>query len=263
MSVNINIPTSFSLKKLSNYKIRNSKNFFHALTCYDFQTAELLSETSVEMILVGDSAGNVVLGHQSPVHVTVEEMIMIGRSVVRGAKGKFILIDMPFGSCMTVDEGLKNAKKMIQETGAQAVKIEGVNTINLQLIERLVEIGIPVMGHTGLMPQSLNVQGGFYMHGKTEESKDRLLKECELYQKAGAFSVVLECVDAKLAEEITQKIDILTVGIGSGKGTDGQILVINDLLGLGKEAPPKFCPPHANLYQIKKDFLNQYLSKRD
>lgn len=230
------------------------------LTCYDFQTAQLLNETSLDLILVGDSLGNVVLGEETTIHVTLNHMEIFGRAVKKGAPQKFVIIDMPFGSYSTIERGLDSAIALMQSTQAEAVKLEGAADYQCELIKRLHTIGIPVMGHIGLQPQSVHTQGGYHKHGKDDHSKQELLRAATQLEKAGAFAVVLECVEAELAAAITKTLSIPTIGIGSGSEVDGQVLVINDLLGMGKQAPPSFCKPVANFYEEKKKSITQYLN---
>ena len=248
------------MKKLNVRDIRKAKQGkLQVLTCYDFQTAQLLNETDLDMILVGDSVGNVILGYETTVEVSLTEMEIFGAAVKRGAPGKFFIVDMPFGSYSTIAQGVHSATKLFQKTKAEAVKLEGAFPYQLKLIQRLTETGIPVMGHIGLTPQSVHQQGGYFTHGKTEDSAARLMREAKALEAAGVFSLVLECVEASLATKITKELSIPTIGIGSGKETDGQVLVINDLLQLGQRTPPKFCPPIANLYQTKKELIEKYL----
>lgn len=229
------------------------------LTCYDFQTAQLLEQTELDMILVGDSLGNVVLGLETTVQVGLDEMILFTKAVRRGAPNKFLVTDLPFGTYADFQSGLQNAIKLFQQTQAQAVKLEGAAEYQLDLIQRLTENGVPVMGHIGLRPQSVHQMGGYYMHGRNKAESERLLKEARALEKAGCFSIVLECVDEKTSKAITQELKIPSIGIGSGDTTDGQVLVINDLLHLGPQAPPSFCRPVANLYEIKKELIETYL----
>ncbi len=248
------------MKKLTVRDLRKSKGQnIQVLTCYDFQTAAMLNESDLEMILVGDSVGNVVLGYDTTIEVSLEEMMIFGGAVRRGAPEKFLIVDMPFGTYSTISQGIHSATKLFQKTKAEAVKLEGAFPYQLKLIERLTQTGIPVMGHIGLTPQSVHQQGGYYVHGKTEASASRLMQEAKALEAAGAFSIVLEFVEENLATEITNALSIPTIGIGSGKKTDGQVLVINDLLKLGPKMPPKFCPPIADLYQTKKDLIQKYL----
>jgi 3-methyl-2-oxobutanoate hydroxymethyltransferase len=248
------------MKKLTLRDIRKAKGAkLQVLTCYDFQTAELLNETDLDMILVGDSVGNVILGYETTVEVTVTEMEIFGKAVRRGAPGKFLIVDLPFGAYSTVSQGVHSATRLFQATRCEAVKLEGAFPYQLKLIERITQTGIPVMGHIGLTPQSVHQLGGYFTHGKTEDDADRLLREALALQAAGCFAVVLEMVAEPVATEITRRLQIPTIGIGAGPATDGQVLVINDLLKMGARTPPKFCPPVADLYTLRRELVTQYL----
>jgi 3-methyl-2-oxobutanoate hydroxymethyltransferase len=248
------------MKKLNLRDIRKSKQKnLQVLTCYDFQTATLLNQTDLDMILVGDSLGNVMLGYETTIEVSLTEMEIFAGAVRRGAPDKFLIVDMPFGSYSTITQGIHSATKLFQKTRAEAVKLEGAFPYQLKLIERLTQTGIPVMGHIGLTPQSVHQLGGYFTHGKNESSAKRLMKEAKALEAAGVFSLVLEMVDENVATEISKALSIPTIGIGSGKKTDGQVLVINDLLKLGPNMPPKFCTPVADLFATKKELINQYL----
>lgn len=240
------------LRKLKGQKIQ-------MLTCYDFQTASLLDELDLELVLVGDSLGNVVLGYETTIEVTLEDMIVFGSAVKRGAQNKFVIVDMPFGTYSTLEQGIDSATRLFQKTRCEAIKLEGAFPYQLELIERLTQIGIPVMGHIGLTPQSVHQQGGYYVHGKTDAAADRLLQEAKALEAAGCFSIVLEFVEEELSGKITQALKIPTIGIGSGRKTDGQVLVLNDLLKLGPKTPPKFCTPVADLFETKRQLLTEYL----
>ena len=248
-------------RKIRNFKKKTEKKALSMLTCYDFQTAQMLNETSLDLILVGDSLGNVMLGFDHTISVELSMMILFAAAVKRGAPDKFVVADLPFGTYSNLEMGLKNAIELFQKTGAEAVKLEGAFPFELELIERLTQIGIPVMGHIGLTPQSVHEQGGYYTHGKDNSSEQRLIKEALGLQAAGCFCIVLECVDEKVSKKITDKLSIPTIGIGSGKDTDGQVLVINHLLKMGRHAPPKFCKPIADLYETKKKLIESYLKK--
>lgn len=253
------------MKKLTTLKIKKNKIKkdcmpLQMLTCYDYQTARMLSETEVDMLLVGDSLGNVVLGYDTTVEVTLDEMKVFGAAVRRGAPEKFIVVDLPFGTYSTLESGLKNAIELFQYTKADALKLEGAFPHQLEIVSRLAQTGIPVMGHLGLTPQSVFELGGYYTHGKSDASAKKLIAEARALQDAGAFSIVLECVTSDLATKITDMLTIPTIGIGSGELTDGQVLVINDLLHLGPDRPPKFCTPIAHMYDLKKKYINEYLS---
>lgn len=251
------------MKKMNVRDIRKGKGSkLQVLTCYDFQTATLLNETDIDMILVGDSLGNVVLGYETTIEVSLTEMEIFTKAVRRGAPDKFLIADLPFGSYSTIGQGIQSATKLFQNTKAEAIKLEGAFPYQLKLIERLTQTGIPVMGHIGLTPQSVHQLGGYYTHGKNEESVERLLKEARALADAGVFSLVLEMVEEKLASEITRELSIPTIGIGSGRNTDGQVLVINDLLKLGPKQPPKFCTPIADLFAVKKDLITKYLQEQ-
>lgn len=229
------------------------------LTCYDYQTAQLLNQTELDLILVGDSLGNVILGHDTTIEVTLQDMMTFASAVKRGAPHKFVISDLPFGTYATWEEGIKNSVCLFRESKVEALKLEGAHVHHLQLIERLTQTGIPVMGHIGLTPQSVHEQGGYYIHGKDQNSAQRLLKEASDLQRAGVFSIVLECVAFQVAKKITEELSIPTIGIGSGPDTDGQVLVINDLLHLGPQDPPPFCRPMANFYNLKKEAITHYL----
>lgn len=248
------------MKKLNLRDIKKAKQGnLQMLTCYDFQTAQIFNNTDLDMILVGDSLGNVVLGYETTVEVTLSDMETFGKAVRRGAPDKFLVVDLPFGTYSTVNQGVHSATKLFQTTKCEAIKLEGAFPYQLKLIERLTQTGIPVMGHIGLTPQSVHQLGGYFTHGKSEDDASRLMREAKALQAAGCFSVVLEMVEASVATKITDELSIPTIGIGAGKKTDGQVLVINDLLKMGPLTPPKFCTPIADLYQLKTELINRYL----
>ena len=248
-------------RRLRNYKRTGQDKQLEMLTCYDFQTARILDNTSLDLILVGDSVGNVVLGLENTIQVTLEHMITFGAAVKRGAPNKFVIVDLPFGTYSSFEDGINNASKLFKETSCEAIKLEGAFPFQLELIQRLTQTGIPVMGHIGLTPQSVHQQGGYYTHGKDIESKERLLSEAKSLEKSGVFALVLECVDKNVSKEITNNITIPTIGIGSGDDVDGQVLVTNDLLGMGETPAPKFCNPMADLFSDKKLLSEKYLSR--
>ena len=232
------------------------------LTCYDYQNARMLDETELDIILVGDSLGNVILGLDTTIPVTLEQMTIFSQAVKRGAKNKFVVADLPFGTYSCHREGVRNAVKLFQKSGVEAVKLEGAFAGHLELVRTLTETGIPVMGHIGLTPQSVHQQGGYYIHGKSEKSASLLEDNALALEKAGAFAIVLECVKPSLAKKITSLINIPTIGIGSGNDTDGQVLVLNDLLKMGPDTLPRFVKPVANLYETKKQLVTDYLKKQ-
>jgi len=246
-------------RQIRSFKKEKTGRPLQMLTCYDYQTAQLLNESSIDLVLIGDSVGNVILGYENTIEVTVDTMILFSKAVKKGTPDKFVIADLPFGSYASMELGLDNAIKLFQQSGVEALKLEGAFPYQLQLIERLTQVGIPVMGHIGLTPQSVHEQGGYYVHGKDERSQEKLLKEAHALESAGCFSIVLEFVEESLAQKITEQLSIPTIGIGSGKVTSGQVLVTNDLLHLGKNDPPKFCKPIANLYETKKQLIEEYL----
>lgn len=251
------------MKKLNLRDIKKAKQQkLQVLTCYDFQTAKMLNETDLDMILVGDSVGNVILGYETTVEVTLTEMEVFGKAVRRGAPDKFLIVDLPFGSYSTITQGIQSATKLFQATKCEAIKLEGAFPYQLKLIERLTQTGIPVMGHIGLTPQSVHQLGGYFTHGKNEDDASRLMREAKALQDAGCFSIVLEMVQEDVATKITEELKIPTIGIGAGKKTDGQVLVINDLLKMGPNTPPKFCVPIADLWTVRKDLITGYLKNQ-
>src|SRR6202040_3397101 len=217
------------------------------LTAYDYPTARLLDEAGVDILLVGDSLGMVVLGYESTLPVTLEEMLHHTCAVRRGTRHALLVADMPYGSYHDDPiEAVRHAIRFVKEAGAEAVKIEGGER-RMELIARLVEAEIPVMGHIGLTPQSFNALGGFHVQGRTTQAADQLDRDARAVEAAGAFSVVLESVPRELGARITEKLHIPTIGIGAGPDCDGQVLVLHDLLGLTLGRTPKFARKYANL----------------
>lgn len=247
-------------RKIKKRKLHLGKKPLSMLTCYDFQTASLMDETELDLILVGDSVGNVILGYDTTVEVTLNDMITFGSAVKRGAPNTFTVVDLPFGTYANLESGLKNAIELFQKTKAEAIKLEGASNTFLKLISRLNDVGIPVMGHLGLTPQSVHQQGGYFTHGKTTPEEVKLMKDAKALEEAGCFAVVLECVTPELATRISQELTIPTIGIGSGKKTDGQVLVINDLLKMGPHLPPSFCQPVADFYELKRQGIEIFLN---
>ncbi|MGA2901119.1 MAG: 3-methyl-2-oxobutanoate hydroxymethyltransferase [Candidatus Acidiferrales bacterium] len=243
----ITVPDLLSRKFHSGPGSPETKKKITCLTAYDYPTARLLDEAGVEVLLVGDSLGMVVLGYDSTLPVTLDEMLHHVRAVRRGTKRALLVADMPYGSFhVSTDESIRNAMRLIKEGGAEAVKIEGGER-RLELISRLVEAEIPVMGHVGLTPQSINALGGFHVQGKTVDAAKQLERDAKAVEAAGAFSVVLESVPRELAARITEKLRIPTIGIGAGPDCDGQVLVFHDLVGLTIGHTPKFARQYANL----------------
>ena len=228
------------------------------LTCYDYNTARTIDEAGVDMILVGDSLGNVMLGYENTLAVTVDDMIHHGKAVCRGAKEAFVVIDMPFMSYQpSVEEAVRNAGRIMKETGCHAVKLEGGREY-ADRIKAIVEAGIPVVAHVGLTPQSVNAFGGYKVQGKTLEKARKILNDAKAVEQAGAFAITLECVPAELATFITERSKALTIGIGAGNGCDGQVLVYQDMLGFTDGFTPKFVKKYADVHSVMLEAFRQY-----
>ena len=228
------------------------------LTAYDYNTARTIDEAGIDMILVGDSLGNVMLGYENTLAVTVDDMIHHGKAVCRGAKQAFVVIDMPFMSYQaSVEEAVRNAGRIMKETNCQAVKLEG-GVEYADRIKAIVQAGIPVVAHIGLTPQSFNALGGYKVQGKSLEQAQKLIQDAEAVAEAGAFAITLECVPAPLAKLITEQTDALTIGIGAGNGCDGQVLVYQDMLGFTGGFVPEFVKQYADLHSVMLEAFKQY-----
>lgn len=239
-------------------KAKQEKTKISMLTAYDYSTAKLINDAGINAILVGDSLGNVMLGYEDTVSVTMEDMIHHTKAVSRGAKDALVVADMPFMSYQaSVYDGVVNAGRLMKEGRANAVKLEGGQEVCPQ-IEAIVRAGIPVCAHIGLTPQSVNALGGHRVQGKTEAAAKKLLEDALAVQQAGAFAVVIEAVPEQLASLITRKLDIVTIGIGAGNGCDGQVLVYQDMLGLFSDFTPKFVKRYANLGELMTAAFRQY-----
>ena len=242
-------------------EMKKRKEKIPMLTAYDYVTAKIVDEAGMPLILVGDSLGMVMLGYESTIPVTMEEMIHHTKAVVRGAKKALVVGDMPFMSYhISVSDALHNAARFIQEGGAQAVKLEGGEVV-AEKVRRLVDCGIPVMGHIGLTPQSMHQLGGYKVQGKGLEEAKKLLNDARILEEAGTFAIVLECTPAPLSKLITQKLAIPTIGIGAGPDCDGQVLVISDMLGLYTEFVPKHVKQYARLAEEIKAAVSSYISE--
>jgi 3-methyl-2-oxobutanoate hydroxymethyltransferase len=230
------------------------------LTSYDFTTAGIVDGAGVDGILIGDSASNVMVGNITTLPMTVDQMIYHARAVVNGVKRALVVCDMPFGSYQ-VDrkEGVKNAIRIMKESGCDALKLEGGEEI-IDTVKGILDAGIPVMGHLGLTPQSINKFGTYAVRAKEEAEAEKLLADARLLSKAGCFSVVLEKVPAVLAAEVSKAIAVPTIGIGAGAGTDGQILVVSDMLGMTKGFNPRFLRRYADLNTVMTDAIGQYVA---
>jgi 3-methyl-2-oxobutanoate hydroxymethyltransferase len=253
----ITVPELLQRKFLTAGSLSNSAKIT-CLTAYDYATARLLDEAGVDVLLVGDSVGMVVLGYESTLPVSIEEMLHHTRAVRRGTRRALVVADMPYGSYHSdMAESLRNAMRFVKQAGAEAVKVEGGER-RLELIVRLTEAEIPVMGHVGLTPQSVNALGGYRVQGKTADAAEQLLRDARSVEAAGAFAVVLEAVPRELAAQITRELRIPTIGIGAGPDCDGQILVIHDLLGLTFGQTPKFARQYANVGEIISKAARDY-----
>jgi 3-methyl-2-oxobutanoate hydroxymethyltransferase len=261
----MSVPSKFSDGKITVPSLLHRKTLapqdttkITCLTAYDYPTARLLDEAGVEVLLVGDSLGMVMLGHETTLPVTVDEMLHHTRAVRKGTKRALVVADMPFGSYHSdLGESVRNAVRFVKEAGAEAVKVEGGER-RLELIVRLTESEIPVMGHVGLTPQSLHAMGGFKVQGKTPDAAEQLVRDARAVEAAGAFAIVLEGIPRELAALITRELRIPTIGIGAGPECDGQILVIHDLLGLSFSPLPKFARQYTNLSEIISSAAREY-----
>lgn len=228
------------------------------ITAYDYPTGRLADEAGVEVVLVGDSLGNAVLGFEDTIPVTLDHMVHHTAAVRRGVRRALVVADMPFMTYkITPEEALRNAARLVREGGAEAVKLEGGREV-APTVCRIVESGIPVMGHLGLTPQSIHALSGYRVRGKTDEGAQRLVEDALALQEAGCFAVVLECLPTDLAREITEKLAIPLIGIGAGEGCDGQVLVLCDLLGLSFGKVPRFVKPYAQVGEIVKEAIENY-----
>ena len=231
------------------------------LTAYDYSTAKLIDEAGIPLILVGDSLGMVILGYESTIPVTMDEMVHHTKAVARGARSALIVGDMPFMTYhVSIEEALRNAARFIQEAGAQSVKLEGGENM-AETVSRIVSCGIPVMGHIGLTPQSIHQLGGFKAVGKTADAAARLLGDARALDEAGAFAIVLECVPEPLSRLITEKVSAPTIGIGAGKFCDGQVQVISDLLGLYTDFVPKHAKQYVRLAENIRQATTDYIAE--
>jgi len=231
---------------------------FAMLTAYDYLSARILDEAGIPILLVGDSLGMVMLGHSTTLPVTMDDMLVHAKAVSRGARQALLVGDMPFMSYqVSPEEGVRNAGRFIQEGGMHAVKLEGGGPA-IEITRRLTESGVPVMGHLGLTPQSVHAMGGFKVQGKSDAQAARIISDALALEEAGAFSIVLEGMPSKLAASLTQKLRIPTIGIGAGPGTDGQVLVFHDMLGLTTGKAPKFVKRYANLAEVITRAASEY-----
>lgn len=257
----MSIQTEIKRHTLRTLAAMKGKERVAMLTAYDVVTAACLDEAGVDVLLTGDSLGNVVYGFDSTLPVTLDMIVAHTASVVRGSGRAFVVADLPFLTFqVSPEEAIRNAGRCLAEAGAQAVKVEGAYPEMCETVRRLVTAGIPVMGHIGLTPQSVHQMGGYYTHGKSESSAERLQREAKALEVAGCFAIVLECVTEPLARLITEQVSCLTIGIGSGAVCDGEVLVVNDVLGYSPGRSPKFAPPRLDLKKLVREAALGYVS---
>lgn len=241
-------------------EMKNSGEKISMLTGYDFSMARIIDAAGVDVILVGDSASNVMAGHETTLPITLDQMIYHASSVVRAVERALVVVDMPFGSYQgNSKEALSNAIRIMKESGGHAVKLEGGLEI-IESIQRILTAGIPVMGHLGLTPQSIYKFGTYVVRAKEEAEAARLIEDAKALEAAGCFAIVLEKIPAKLAEEVAKTVAIPIIGIGAGNGVDGQVLVVHDMLGINNEFQPRFLRKYANLYDIMTDAVKNYIT---
>ena len=229
------------------------------LTAYDYTMASIIDQAGIDVILVGDSASNVMAGNATTLPMTLDQMIYHGKSVVKGVKRALVVVDMPFGSYQGNSiEAVSSAIRIMKETAADCIKIEGGVEI-IESVERILSAGIPIMGHLGLMPQSINKFGTYTVRAKEESEANKLMEDAILLEKAGCFAIVLEKIPAQLAEKVAKKVHIPIIGIGAGSEVDGQVLVIHDMLGMTKGFSPRFLRRYANLASIMTSAVDQYI----
>jgi 3-methyl-2-oxobutanoate hydroxymethyltransferase len=242
---------------LSEMKLRGEK--ISMLTAYDYSTAKIIDDAGIDVILVGDSASNVMAGHETTLPITLDQMIYHASSVVRAIDRALVVVDLPFGSYQgNSKEALNSTIRIMKESGAHAIKMEGGSEI-IESIQRILTAGVPVMGHLGLTPQSIYKFGTYTVRAKEEEEAEKLIKDSQLLQEAGCFALVLEKIPAKLAKRVAENLHIPVIGIGAGNGVDGQVLVLHDMLGINKQFNPRFLRRYLDLYGQIKGAVEQYI----
>ena len=256
MSVTVDVKriTTHTLQRM-----KGSGEKISMLTAYDYSFAKIIDGAGIDVILVGDSASNVMAGHETTLPITLDQMIYHAGSVIRGVKRCLVVVDIPFGSYQSnSDIGLASAIKIMKETGAHAVKLEGGEEV-IQTVKKIISAGIPVMAHLGLTPQSIYKFGTYSVRAKEEEEANKLKNDARLLEEAGCFSVVLEKIPASLAKEVSESLTIPTIGIGAGKHCDGQVLVMHDMLGINTEFKPRFLRQYLNLHELATKAVEQYI----
>lgn len=243
--------------RLQEMKQRSEK--ISMLTAYDYSMASVIDQAGMDVILVGDSASNVMVGNITTLPMTLDQMIYHGRSVMNAVKRALVVVDMPFGTCSgNPQKSLEAAIRIMKEAGVDALKIEGGKEI-IEDIKKIIDAGIPVMGHLGLMPQSINKYGTYAVRAKEEDEAEKLINDALLLQEVGCYGIVLEKIPADLAKKVTSKLSIPTIGIGAGHHTDGQVLVMHDMLGINKNFSPKFLRRYADLHSIITEAVKNYV----
>ncbi len=251
-----------NVKKVTTHTLQEMKNAgekISMLTGYDYSTARIIDEAGIDVILVGDSASNVMAGHETTLPITLDQMIYHASSVVRAVNRALVVVDLPFGSYQgNSKEALSSSIRIMKESGAHAVKMEGGREI-IESISRILTAGIPVMGHLGLTPQSIYKFGTYVVRAKEEEEAKRLVEDAKALEEAGCFAIVLEKIPAKLAAHVAKEVSIPIIGIGAGNGVDGQVLVVHDMLGINNEFSPRFLRKYNNLYEQMMDSFKEYI----
>ena len=250
------------IKKVTTHVLQEMKRSgkkISMLTAYDYTLAKILDDAGVDVILVGDSASNVMAGHETTLPITLDQMIYHASSVIRAVKRALVVTDLPFGSYQgNSKEALTSSIRIMKESGAHAVKLEGGKEVKESIV-RILSAGIPVMGHLGLTPQSIYKFGTYTVRATEEEEAKRLIEDAKILEEAGCFAIVLEKIPAKLAAQVAKEITVPIIGIGAGNGVDGQVLVVHDMLGLNKEFHPRFLRRYLNLYEDIKGAVNEYI----
>lgn len=241
------------------WEMKQKSEKISVLTAYDYMMAKIIDEAGIDAIIVGDSASNTMIGNQTTLPITLDQMIYHARSVVNATKRALVIVDMPFGTCSGNPlKSLDAAIRIMKETGADALKVEGGKEIK-EDVKKIIDAGIPVMSHLGLMPQSINKYGTYAVRGKDKKEAEKLISDCLLMEEIGAFGILLEKIPAELATEISGKLSIPTIGIGAGSGADGQVLVIHDMMGMNKAFSPKFLRRYADLHSVMTEATQNYI----
>jgi 3-methyl-2-oxobutanoate hydroxymethyltransferase len=255
--------THKDVKRITTHQLREMKNRgekIAMLTAYDFSMAKIIDGAGIDIILVGDSASNVMAGHETTLPITLDQMIYHAASVVRAAKRSLVIVDLPFGTYQgSSGEALRSSIRIMKESGAHAVKLEGGSEVK-ESVERILSAGIPVMGHLGLTPQSIYKFGTYTVRAKEESEASKLMEDAKVLEKCGCFGIVLEKIPAELAKNVSKSITIPTIGIGAGPDTDGQVLVMQDMFGITKEFKPRFLRRYADLHTIMSDAVVKYVT---